>query len=609
MQRIRRSISIALIALLGAFVVPALAADPPAAPPGTSEEVPAGERSIHAEMAAEMSAELAADPDRVGLAFKPGSWPAPLRQVRTMASSAAAAGLPNGLSRVVLGYLPYWAVTSELLPSMNYDRVSTIAYFGLAARSDGTLTKSGTTWSAWASSLMTDVISKAHAEGVKVVLTVTMMAWDGNYALMSTLLNDPSLRTKLANEIAATVSARNADGVNLDFEPMPNSLQTAYTAFVRDVRTALGPAAELTVAVTGGAASWDEGYDLPALVAAGGADAIMAMGYDLNWSGSTHAGGVAPIVSPYALDVDTAMADFLDAVPASRLIWGVPYYGRAWTTTSDELNGRTCKSAGTCTVASWAIPYNSARTGAETNGRRWDPAGQVAWYTYASETYDAQVQAYYDDPQSLDVKYDLVNQHDLAGVGIWHLLMDAGRYELWNTIGQNLLALPFTDIDDSLHWQAIVWLSEQGISAGCGDGRFCPTAPVKRDEMASFLFRGFGLPDTSVDHFSDDAGNMHELNINRVASAGITVGCEAGRYCPSRLVTRAEMASFLARALHLPPPSTDQFDDDAGSVHEAAINALAEAGITTGCTPTSFCPNAPVLREQMAAFLQRALAS
>lgn len=609
MQHIRRSISIALVALLGAFVVPALAADPPGATPATSGSVPAGEGSIHAEMAAEMSAELAADPGRLHLAFRPGSRPEPLRQAGTMDPLAAAGGLPNGLSRVVLGYLPYWAVTSELLPSMNYDRVSTIAYFGLAARSDGTLTRSGTTWSAWASSLMTDVINRAHAEGVKVVLTVTMMAWDGNYTSMSALLNSPSLRTALANEIATTVSARNADGVNLDFEPMPNSLQTAYTAFVRDVRTALGPAAELSVAVTGGAASWDEGYDLPALVADGAADAIMAMGYDLNWSGSTHAGGVAPIVSPYALDVDTAMADFLDAVPASRLIWGVPYYGRAWTTTGDELNGRTCKSTGTCTVASWAIPYNSARTGAEANGRRWDPAGQVAWYTYASETYDAQVQAYYDDPQSLDVKYDLVNQHELRGVGIWHLLMDAGRYELWNTIGQNLLALPFTDIDDSLHWQAIVWLSEQGISAGCGDGRFCPTAPVKRDEMASFLFRAFGLPDTSIDHFSDDAGNMHELNINRVASAGITVGCEADRYCPSRSVTRAEMASFLVRVLHLPPAATDHFDDDAGSVHEAAINALAESGITTGCTPTSFCPNAPVLREQMAAFLQRALAS
>ena len=99
----------------------------------------------------------------------------------------------------------------------------------------------------------------------------------------------PPRRTQLAADIAATVTARNADGVNLDFEPMPNSLQSAYTAFVRDVKAALG-SRQLTVATTGGAATWDEGYDLAALVAPGAADAIMAMGYDYNWGGSSRAG-------------------------------------------------------------------------------------------------------------------------------------------------------------------------------------------------------------------------------------------------------------------------------------------------------------------------------
>ena len=112
------------------------------------------------------------------------------------------------------------------------------------------------------------MINAAHAEHVKVVLTVTMMAWDGNYAAMTSLLNSPTKRTQLAAEIAATVADRNADGVNLDFEPMPNSLEDAYTAFVRDVKAALG-SRYLTVATTGGAASWDEGYDLAALVAPG----------------------------------------------------------------------------------------------------------------------------------------------------------------------------------------------------------------------------------------------------------------------------------------------------------------------------------------------------
>jgi hypothetical protein len=66
------------------------------------------------------------------------------------------------------------------------------------------------------------------------------------------------------------------------------------------------------------------------------------------------------------------------------------------------------------------------------------------------------------------------------------------------------------------------------------------------------------------------------------------------------------MASFLARALGLAPTGTNHFDDDEGSMHQPAINAMASAGITTGCAPRLFCPLAGVTREQMAAFLHRA---
>jgi hypothetical protein len=65
------------------------------------------------------------------------------------------------------------------------------------------------------------------------------------------------------------------------------------------------------------------------------------------------------------------------------------------------------------------------------------------------------------------------------------------------------------------------------------------------------------------------------------------------------------MASFLDRALDLPSTSADFFTDDETSTHENAINRVAEAGITSGCTATTFCPKQAVTRGQMAAFLQR----
>ena len=153
----------------------------------------------------------------------------------------------------------------------------------------------------------------------------------------------------------------------------------------------------------------------------------------------------------------------------------------------------------------------------------------------------------------------------------------------------------------------INWIAAKKITSGCGVDRFCPKGIVLRDQMASFLSRALSLPASSRDYFVDDKGNKHEANINRLAASSITAGCSGTQFCPKGAVTRAQMASFLARALNLPAASRDYFVDDKGNKHEANINRLAQAGITSGCSlANSFCPDGKVTREQMAAFLHRA---
>jgi hypothetical protein len=165
----------------------------------------------------------------------------------------------------------------------------------------------------------------------------------------------------------------------------------------------------------------------------------------------------------------------------------------------------------------------------------------------------------------------------------------------------------FTDLGTSSFIDDIEWLVEQGITSGCSATRFCPRDAVARGEMATFLRRALDLPGTSEDYFSDDESSTHEVSINRARFADIASGCTATRYCPLNGVTRGQMASFLARALDLPPAVEDHFGDDEGSTHEDAINRLADAGIASGCTATRFCAGYLVTREQMAAFLKRAL--
>ncbi len=597
------AVLIALVLLLTA-AVPALANDPV-----PTSEAPVGAPSVHYEMLVEHGDEAPA--------FTAGGTPqglsAPSDAGGTMSLDGGTGGiaaLPNGLSHEVFGYLPSWMLGSSDRANMRYDLVSTIAYFGVEARKDGTLATTTTGAEGWASSAMTDVISKAHARGVRVVLTVTMMAWQSSQAPnMEALLTSTANRQKLAKAIAASVKARNADGVNLDFEPVASSLKEEFTAFVREVKAELlaqGAGSYLTVATMAGAASWSTGYDLPGLVASGGADALMVMAYDFSYAGSARAGGVAPYVSPYIFDAKTALAAHLKVVPAAKLIWGVPYYGRAWTTTTSSLNARTCFSAGTCTAASWAPRYTDALDAVADHGRLWDSTGQVPWYRYHSSTYGTWVQGYYDDPTSLKQKYGLVKANGLRGAGIWHLLMEGSRADLWDTIYTQFGPLPFTDISDSKFVHDIIWLAEAGITSGCSPTAFCPKGAVTRSQMASFLSRALGLPATSTDYFDDDDGNKHEGAINRLAAAGITAGCGPRLFCPDGLVLRDQMASFLSRALGLPATSTDYFDDDDGNKHEGAINRLAAAKITSGCGSDRYCPKGTVLREQMAAFLRRA---
>lgn len=155
------------------------------------------------------------------------------------------------------------------------------------------------------------------------------------------------------------------------------------------------------------------------------------------------------------------------------------------------------------------------------------------------------------------------------------------------------------------------WMAEQGITLGCNpEGTlYCTGDPVTRGQMASFLVRALDLPAVPGNRFSDVSGT-HTANINALAEAGVTLGCnaEGTLFCPTDLVTRAQMGSFLARALDLAPIPGDRFSDVSGS-HEPNINAIAEAGITLGCNPegTLYCPSDNVTRGQMAAFLHRAL--
>lgn len=111
------------------------------------------------------------------------------------------------------------------------------------------------------------------------------------------------------------------------------------------------------------------------------------------------------------------------------------------------------------------------------------------------------------------------------------------------------------------HWAEdwIEALKNDGITAGCGDGNYCPEDPVSRAQMAVFLLKAkhgasYIPPDVGSDAGFDDVPIDHWTAawIKQLAAESITSGCGGGNYCPESPVTRAQMAVFLVKTFNLP---------------------------------------------------------
>ena len=152
-----------------------------------------------------------------------------------------------------------------------------------------------------------------------------------------------------------------------------------------------------------------------------------------------------------------------------------------------------------------------------------------------------------------------------------------------------------------------------GITAGCSSNplSFCPDDPITRAEMAVFIETSLGNPaNACTGRFGDvPLTNPFCGFIERLSGDGITSGCGGGNFCPDAPVTRAEMAVFVEAAIRNPAnvcagnAFTDVTATTVGGTFCGFIERLGADGITGGCTSTTFCPNNPVTRAQMAVFL------
>jgi hypothetical protein len=177
----------------------------------------------------------------------------------------------------------------------------------------------------------------------------------------------------------------------------------------------------------------------------------------------------------------------------------------------------------------------------------------------------------------------------------------------------------FSDVppDYRAHDQIITIACDE-ITAGCGDGRFCPEDPVTRAQAAVLLLKAKGeQPSVCTGSVFTDVneasvGKTFCGYIEKFSELGITAGCGDGRFCPDDNVTRAQAAVLLLKAKEEQPSVctgtvfTDVNEALVGMTFCGYIEKFSETGISSGCDRSRYCPYEDVTRADMAVFLKEA---
>ena len=206
-----------------------------------------------------------------------------------------------------------------------------------------------------------------------------------------------------------------------------------------------------------------------------------------------------------------------------------------------------------------------------------------------------------------------------ATVEVVERVGDSFRVRVIDT-AEPVFAGRFSDEDGSAHENNIEAIAARGVTLGCSPtypGLFCPGRVVTRAQMMAFLARALGEEGdaaATTSRFGDVPASAWYLSyLERLAALGVVEPYEDGTFQPSEPLTRRDMAVFLTRAFsHIPPvaePAGAFEDVPADAAGAAEVEAILAAGVTRGCSaePMRYCPEELVTRAQMASFLIRAL--
>ncbi|EJO5346780.1 fibronectin type III domain-containing protein [Clostridium botulinum] len=256
-----------------------------------------------------------------------------------------------------------------------------------------------------------DQINYANSNKMNTFAMITNN-FDGNIA--KTLLESPTNRQNLINNILIQLKANSYKGVNVDIEGIFYYDRSYYTAFMKELYNTLNPEGFVVTASVPAKTydspmnSWSGAFDYAAI--ANYVDEIVLMTYDEHYPGGTP-GPVASISW-----VENVVNYAVTVIPKEKILLGTAAYGYDWSS-----NGTKAYSINQI--------YNLASTyGAEI---QWDSLSKCPYFKYTDEN-GVQHEVWFENATSLNYKLDLVNNSDIAGIGIWRLGLENTDY--WTSI-------------------------------------------------------------------------------------------------------------------------------------------------------------------------------
>jgi spore germination protein YaaH len=351
------------------------------------------------------------------------------------AVGSAASPMSDHLAGDVYGYLPYWEMDSTIEASLDWNALSAIALFSVTQNKDGSLNTAAPGYVKIVSAQGRQIIATAKSRGVRTEIVFTSFGKDSkdpkdkNVAFFT----NPTAQAATIAALRALVQNVGAQGVDVDVEILSGTYFPAYASFCASLRAALrldNPTATVTVATNANTS----GANMAKAALALGIDRAFMMGYAYRSAGSTP-GAIAPIdfrSDPLKLDLKASLDLYATTgVPLGRVILGLPLYGMTWPTKGPLLgDARTPGGSGT----SYIPESHLAQLAANAAGIALEPIESVAWFAWKDPATATWRQTFYDTPASLQPKFQLALDRDLAGIGFWALGYERGLPGYWDKV-------------------------------------------------------------------------------------------------------------------------------------------------------------------------------